>query len=276
MPFRRLPQRPEQLLRFSHCQDTYPLRESSSTDPRFTPHRDHSAPGHAEVLNRGCGSCRNDETGLGASRSRSSCSALLAANEARGVDVTPEEQAAARGWIAAKFEGTVPAGPRGPGLLVLANHDPVLKNTRGEGRPLTIAKTAYDRGLYCHAVSHVVVRLPGPGKTFTAVVGVDSNPQTIGGRGSVVFSVSVGGKPAFRSEVLREGMAGVPVNVELGGATRIRPGSRRCGRRDLLRSGGLGRGPGRPERRHGRPPGRPALHRAGPCRDGRPAVLVCL
>ena len=145
----------------------------------------------------------------------------LAAKEARAVEVTPEERAAARGWVAAKFEGTVPAGPRPPGLIVLANHDPVLKNTRGEGRPLTIGKTAYDRGLYCHAVSHVVVRLPKPGKTFTAVVGVDSNSQTISGRGSIVFSVSIGGNPAFRSEVLREGMAGVPVSVELGGATEF-------------------------------------------------------
>ncbi len=146
---------------------------------------------------------------------------VLAARQAQAVDVTPEEQVAARNWIAAKFEGTVQAGPRAPGLAVLANHDGILKNTRGEGRPLTIAKTAYTRGLYCHAVSHVVVRLPGPGKTFTAVVGIDANSQTNGGRGSVMFSVSVGGKPAFRSEVLHEGMDGVPVNVELGGATEF-------------------------------------------------------
>ena len=148
-------------------------------------------------------------------------SGALAAGDARGVDVTKEEQAAAREWVAAKFEGTAPAGPPRPGLVVLANHDPVVKNTRGEGRPLTIAGTAYDRGLYCHALSHVVVRLPGPGKTFTAVVGVDSNPQTVGGRGSIVFSVSVGGKQAFRSPVLREGIAGIPVRVELGGATEF-------------------------------------------------------
>jgi hypothetical protein len=86
---------------------------------------------------------------------------------------------------------------------------------------LTIAKKEYRRGLYCHAASHVVVRLPGPGKTFSAIVGVDSNPQTVGGRGSVVFSISVGAKHAFRSETLHEGAAGVPVKVELGGATEF-------------------------------------------------------
>jgi hypothetical protein len=67
-------------------------------------------------------------------------------------------------------------------------------------------------GLYCHALSHVVVCLPGPGKTFTAVVGVDSNPQTVGGRGSIVFSVSIGGQQAFRSPMLREGLAGVKLD----------------------------------------------------------------
>jgi len=147
--------------------------------------------------------------------------AVLVSTEARCVDVTPEEQATARSWVAAKFAGTVKAGLREPGLTVLANHDSVLKNTRGGGRSLTIAKTAYARGLYCHAESHVVVRLPGPGKTFTAVAGVDSNPQTVDGRGSVVFSVNVAGKSAFRSEVMREGMAGVPVSVDLDGATEF-------------------------------------------------------
>jgi alpha-galactosidase len=55
----------------------------------------------------------------------------LAAGEARGVVVTPEEQAAAREWVAAKFEGSVPAGPCQPGLLVLANHDPFLDQDTG-------------------------------------------------------------------------------------------------------------------------------------------------
>ncbi len=141
--------------------------------------------------------------------------------KARAVCVTPEELSAARRWVAAKFEGAINPGPLEPGLIVLANHDSVLKNTRGEGRPLTIAKTSYDHGLYCHAVSRVVVHLPSPGKTFTAVAGVNSDSQTIGGRGSIAFSVRVRGESAFRSEVLREGMAAVPVRVDLGGATEF-------------------------------------------------------
>jgi alpha-galactosidase len=130
---------------------------------------------------------------------------------------TPAEMSEARRFTAAKFEGTV--GPQWPdGVLeVLANNDPVIPNSRG-GRPLTIGERQYTRGLYCHAVSKVVVHLPVPSKTFSAIVGVDSNDQTRPGRGSVVFSVTVGDKTAFRSPLMREGMAAVPVAVDLAGA----------------------------------------------------------
>jgi alpha-galactosidase len=133
---------------------------------------------------------------------------------------TPEEMAKARRWVAATFEALPPPKPVAAGLVVVANHDIVVRNQHG-GKPLTIAGAPYKRGLYCHALSSVVVRLPGPGKSLKAVVGVDSNDQTRPGRGSIVFSVKVGGKEAFRTPVLREGMAGVTVAVDLGGATEL-------------------------------------------------------
>ena len=135
----------------------------------------------------------------------------------RAVSVSPEEMSEASQWVAAKFQGMVASEAPAVGLMVLANNEPVQLNARG-GRPLKIADKQYSRGLYCHAVSKVVVRLPGPGKSFSAVAGVDSNEQTSGGRGSVVFSVNVGGKEGFRSQVIREGIAGVPVDVALDGA----------------------------------------------------------
>ncbi|MBE0565114.1 MAG: 50S ribosome-binding GTPase [Krumholzibacteria bacterium] len=64
-------------------------------------------------------------------------------------------------------------------------------------------------------VAALQVHLPGPGKVFTATVGVDSNDQTSGGRGSVVFIVRVAGKEAMKSEVIREGMPPLPVRVDL-------------------------------------------------------------
>ena len=134
-----------------------------------------------------------------------------------GTLVTPDEMSRRDAWVQASFVKLAPSAPP-PGLLVLANNDGGIKNNRG-GKPLNLAGKQYTRGLFCHTVSKVAVRLPGPAQSFTAIVGVDSNEQTSGGRGSVVFSVNVDGKEAFKSRVLREGMAGVPVSVELKGAT---------------------------------------------------------
>ena len=144
--------------------------------------------------------------------------AVLACTQmCRAVSVSPEEMGEASQWVAAKFQGMVASEAPVVGLMVLANNDPVQLNARA-GRSLKVADKQYSRGLYCHAVSKVVVRLPGPGKSFSAIAGVDSNEQTSGGRGSVVFSVNVGGKEGFRSQVIREGMAGVSVDVPLDGA----------------------------------------------------------
>src|ERR1035441_10190633 len=144
--------------------------------------------------------------------------AVLACTSLYGtVSVSPEEMGEASSWVAAKFHGVLASEAPAVGLMVLANNDPVQLNARA-GRPLKIADKQYSRGLYCHAVSKVVVRLPGPGTSFSAVAGVDSNEQTSGGRGSVVFSVNVGGKESFRSQVLREGMVGVAVHMLLDGA----------------------------------------------------------
>ena len=139
---------------------------------------------------------------------------------AANIAVNLAEQIEAARWVDAKFKGVVPSADSSSGLTVLANNDPVQLNARG-GRPMKIVDQRYTRGLYCHAVSKVVVRLPEPGQTFSAVVGVDSNEQTTGGKGSVVFSVSANGQQRFRSPLLREGMAGVPVNVPLEGAKEL-------------------------------------------------------
>ena len=136
---------------------------------------------------------------------------------ARAASATPEEFTQARLWSAAKFQGTNLPATAEPALVVLANHGIVQKNARG-GRPMRLADKEYTRGLYCHAPSKIIVRLPAPGASFNALVGVDSNDQTSGGRGSVDFSVSVGGGEKFRSGVMRESSPAKLVRVELGGA----------------------------------------------------------
>ncbi|MDQ1256678.1 MAG: alpha-galactosidase, partial [Candidatus Hydrogenedentes bacterium] len=133
---------------------------------------------------------------------------------------TPAELAETRKWVDAKFGNAVPSEPSGS-LALLAHFDVVWQNCRVD-RPLTLGGSEYCRGLFTHAPSDVLVKLPGPGKEFTACVGIDTNDQTRGGRGSVVFSVAVGdAKEAFQSPVLREGMAAVHVRVDLGGATEF-------------------------------------------------------
>ncbi len=123
-------------------------------------------------------------------------------------------------WVTARFEGRQPAAHTEAALVVLANHGGVQKNARGE-RPLRLANQNFSRGLYCHAPSKISVRLPEPGARFSALVGVDSNEQTSGGRGSVDFSVIVAGAEIFRSGVVREGMPAKAVDVDLGGATEF-------------------------------------------------------
>ncbi len=145
---------------------------------------------------------------------------LLLSALAQGAPAGADEMAEARQWVAAKFEGIEAKQSVEPGLYVLANHDPVQQNARG-GKPLRLIDREYSRGLYCHAYSRLIVRLPKPGRTFTAVAGVDTNDQTSGGRGSVVFAVRVGEKQAFRTDVRREGLPAVPVAVDLAGATEF-------------------------------------------------------
>lgn len=132
------------------------------------------------------------------------------------IQPTEEEMNLLRQWTSAKFEGKPIAFEQPSGLVVLANHDPVQLNARN-GRPLKIGSQQFTRGLYCHAVSSVHVRLPAPGKIFTATAGVDNNSDTEGGRGSVIFSVQVTGEERFTSSVMRGGEPGVAVSVDLSG-----------------------------------------------------------
>ncbi|MCX7428651.1 MAG: alpha-galactosidase [Planctomycetia bacterium] len=147
---------------------------------------------------------------------------MTVSRSVQAVQPTADEMDAARRWVGAKFDNTPDdrQPPVQPGLVVVVNYDPVQKNARA-GKPMNVAGKQFTRGLYCHATSKLIVRLPSPGKSLSAVVGVDSNDQTSGGRGSIVFSVDVGPKAAFRSELMREGMPGVEANVDLGGATEF-------------------------------------------------------
>jgi len=134
---------------------------------------------------------------------------------AGAVAPTPDEMKVKDEWVRRNLAAGAMEQPA-PGIVVIANHGTVGKDARGKG-PLHLGKTVYRRGLYCHAPSLLAVRLPSPGKTFTATAGVDTNDQTSGGRGSVVFAVKAAGKEAFKSGVVREGMPPLEVSVDLRG-----------------------------------------------------------
>ena len=137
-----------------------------------------------------------------------------------GLKPTPAELDIARTWTQTKLMGQTPTTTVQPHLQVIRNNDPVQLNGR-HGKPLNLSGKKYTKGLYCHAVSRVVVYLGTPAKSFSAVVGVDSNEQTLPVKGSVHFSVSVGDKQLYSSQLMREGMPGLPVDVKLDGATEF-------------------------------------------------------
>ncbi len=144
---------------------------------------------------------------------------LTAAAALGGWDIKADTEAAAR-WVQKHLE--VPAQTLAPQseLQVWSCYGGVLCDRRA-GRPLTMADREFQRGVIAHAPSRLVVQLDSPGATFSTTAGLDSNECTRPGLGSVVLRVLVDGKVAAQTPVMREGMAGAPLQVELGGATRF-------------------------------------------------------
>ena len=134
--------------------------------------------------------------------------------------VNSAEKTAVDAWVKTRLEETPPDTAPKTGLNILANYDFVECNGR-RGKPLNFSGKEHTRGIFCHAPSTLLVRLPSPGKHFSAMVGVDSNEQTRSKRGSIRFSVKVKGKEVWRSKVMREGMPPVNVAVDLEGADEI-------------------------------------------------------
>ena len=85
--------------------------------------------------------------------------------------------------------------------------------------PMKIGAKPFQRGLGTHSIGQVRVTSPRPMTRFKASIGVDNNERTEAKRGSVVFTVSAGGRGRFRSGVLRGGQEPQSIDVELGGAT---------------------------------------------------------
>jgi alpha-galactosidase len=132
-------------------------------------------------------------------------------------------------WVAANLQGESKSLPPEGYLMVYIKSGSVQKNgidgiiAGVQGHyPLRIADKDYSRGLYCPSAGKIAVHLPGPGKSFDTVVGVDNNDKGFMsnmGRGREIASVRVDGKDAAHTPVMQEGMAGVSLNADLAGAT---------------------------------------------------------
>jgi alpha-galactosidase len=86
--------------------------------------------------------------------------------------------------------------------------------------PIRIGQQDFKHGLGTHANSEIILHLPPGAKAFKAFVGIDNNIDTGGQRGTVQFSVEIGGKEVFRTPTVKGGEAPVPVSIDLPPDTR--------------------------------------------------------
>ncbi|MFG2793812.1 beta-galactosidase [Streptomyces sp. NPDC048419] len=91
----------------------------------------------------------------------------------------------------------------------------VGEQAAGDGRAISIAGTAYAKGLGTNSLSDVQLYLAGNCSRLTAAVGVDDET---GGSGTVTFSVVADGKTLVTTPTIRGKQAAVPIDVDVSGA----------------------------------------------------------
>ena len=134
-----------------------------------------------------------------------------------------EELARRDSWVAEHFPTSPAPTPVAPAaaqsdsakLMVWTSYDRIFCNTLPT-LPLQVAEQKFDHGLFCHAPSRVQVLLPGPAQSFSAKIGILTNPNSQGG--SVICCVRRDEQEVYTSPVLHRGQPAVDVRVDLGGA----------------------------------------------------------
>ncbi len=104
------------------------------------------------------------------------------------------------------------------GKTVQGWNTPKTNQTVGGGRPLTIAKKIYPKGLGTHSVSELWLQLDGRTQQVSGLVGLDDAQN---GSGSVEFAIIADDKILFRSGVMSSGEAAKPFAVKLVGVKRL-------------------------------------------------------
>jgi hypothetical protein len=123
--------------------------------------------------------------------------AALVCVAARGAEMTSPAMETRNDWVRRHL---LQAGQqaKAPFVQVMYNHGGIGIDAVG-GEKLKIGDKQYDRGLYVHAASCVLVRLPSAGKSFSADVGIRHWSDTAGGKGSVIFKLLVGEKEVYHN-----------------------------------------------------------------------------
>jgi alpha-galactosidase len=125
-----------------------------------------------------------------------------------------------REFVRAKLLGEAITSPTRSHMMTYLHRGSIEKDSI-QGRTLRIKGQQFRRGLVMPSPGEIHVILEAPAASFEAIVGTDSNDlgyYANQGRGGVEASVEVNGREAFRSPYFKEGTAGVPVSVNLGGA----------------------------------------------------------
>jgi alpha-galactosidase len=123
-------------------------------------------------------------------------------------------------FVRAKLLGEPAPSPVRAHMLTYLKRGGIEKD-RIHGRLFRIKDREFDGGIAMPSPGEIRVILSAPAAWFEAVVGVDSNDlgyYANQGRGGVEAAVEVESREVFRSPGLKEGTAGIPVRVNLGGA----------------------------------------------------------
>ncbi len=126
------------------------------------------------------------------------------------------------GLTAVRLVGAATQTARPTLRLIRQDHERLQIGRSVIGTPLAIgSRRDLAHGLGTHSVSHIRIESAEPIARFSALVGVDHNPRTQGGMGSVVFRVSAGDRELYRSGVLRGGEEPERLAVEVASATSL-------------------------------------------------------
>jgi len=135
---------------------------------------------------------------------------------------SPAEVREMADWVARAMGGT-PAAEEAQAVKIEVrrqDHNVLRFGQSCMETPIRIGQKEFKHGLGTHANSVIAVGLLPGAMGLRAMVGIDNNYDTQGVRGTVQFSVEIGGKEVLRTATLKGGQEPVPVDVAIPPGTK--------------------------------------------------------